>query len=503
MMDSRTKAFLKSLAGIAPRSAARESSLRYEFLIVVHAIAALAFVIWPPTAWTSGDSGVFLSIEFLVGFAASAILRARGRVTSAAVIMLVLSSHAAAFAMKAQGVASPAGGLFLISIILCGLLLGRWFVLTWTIICVGVVVWVALEESRGGTPFPRRPVTFWVGLIVVTALLMGSLARRLERAFALARGHASAMTRILALATSGARTEEAKSAALSAIAGELGADHTSLVRAGESAGRSDSAALRVPLAHGRRNLGEIVLERRSGTFSPDEVELARSLAQPVAVALLLADLAAVEREAAVLEERNRIGRDIHDSLAQGFTGVILQCQAAAAALPADVAAATAHLARARDLARASLEEARRSVWALRPSALGREGLAAAVERLAREITAGTGIAVRAEMEGAIVELPEAVDVELRGVAREAIVNAVRHAEAREIRTSVRYGPGVVAVEIGDDGRGAAAMTAASSEPGFGATSLRERVSRIGGRLTVDSRPGEGTRVRVEVPVAAS
>lgn len=502
----RGREVLRSFAGIAPARARREASLRAELLARVLVAAAAAEALFVALGWmTALDRATYatLAIEGAVAIPVAFLFLRRGRVPHATALLLAVSSHPAAFAMKAYGVASPAGSLFLVTIVLCGLLVGGWFLSAWTAICCAVVAWVAAASAGPGGPFPLDSVLFWIAAFVVTSALVGAMARRLEGAHAVSRGQAAALARLLGLALDRARTEDALPAALAAVAAETGAGRAAVERPGAavaSASANSGAEVRVPLEGAGRPLGTLVLAREThDPFSAEEAALARALAQPVAAALLLADLAAAERDAAVLEERNRIGREIHDSLAQGFTGIVLQLHAAEAALPDDLAAAREHLSRARELGRESLDAARRSVWALRPPSLGREGLAAAVERLAREITAGTGIAVRAEMEGAIAALPAEVDAELRGIAREAITNAVRHAAPSEIRTSVRFAADSVTLEIGDNGRGEGEGAEPRSEPGFGATSLRERVSKIGGKLAVDSRPGAGTRVRVDVP----
>jgi signal transduction histidine kinase len=197
------------------------------------------------------------------------------------------------------------------------------------------------------------------------------------------------------------------------------------------------------------------------------------------------------RRQAVLEERNRIARDIHDTLAQGFGAILMQLQAAqrgASTLPPTVARS---LDTAVDLARTHLVEARRSVAALRPHSSEREDVCAALHRMVDLAHRTNDVPV----ELVIGELPAfdaGVEREIIGIAQEALTNAVRHANARRIvvRAGAVRGIGFL-LSVTDDGRGIARDRGAA---GFGMTSMRERAERIGASLTFVTAPRAGTEV---------
>jgi signal transduction histidine kinase len=202
-----------------------------------------------------------------------------------------------------------------------------------------------------------------------------------------------------------------------------------------------------------------------------------------------------------VEERNRIARDIHDTLAQGFTGVIVQLNAAGEVLSADPARAREHLTTARELARASLQEARRSVWALRPVILEPQNLAAGLERSARTLTAGTGIdVVMQAATGDSLGIGTEAEWEVLRIGQEAVTNAVRHSRCRRITLRLLQVPGSLRLEVEDDGKGGIIMEGTSARHGgLGLLGMHERAGRIGGRLEVHSPPGGPTRITLVIP----
>jgi signal transduction histidine kinase len=206
--------------------------------------------------------------------------------------------------------------------------------------------------------------------------------------------------------------------------------------------------------------------------------------------------------AAVLDERTRMSRELHDTLAQGFAGIAIHLDAATACLPKGAQELRDHLALARALVRQSLAEARRAVLDLRPQALEHADLATALSEMAGRLTAGS--AIRVEAAGESRRLPSAVESHLLRIAQEAVTNALRHAGAREIRVRLDFGADRVSLRIQDDGHGFAADsagTAAQLGAGhLGLVGIRERVARIGGQFTLHSRAGSGTEVVVEVPL---
>jgi len=205
---------------------------------------------------------------------------------------------------------------------------------------------------------------------------------------------------------------------------------------------------------------------------------------------------------AVLEERNRIARELHDSLAQGFTSISIHLEALSAKMGAPHDAAREHLNQARLLVRSSLAEARRTVRDLRSELLEAGDLAAALSQVAGQLTAGTNVSAQVTVAGASRHLPARVESNLLRVGQEALTNAVRHAGARTVRARLEYGDGHVRLRIEDDGQGFDVHTtdAASNGGGFGLRGMRERLTQIGGTLSVESLPGQGTKITAAVPL---
>jgi PAS domain S-box-containing protein len=233
-------------------------------------------------------------------------------------------------------------------------------------------------------------------------------------------------------------------------------------------------------------------------FRPEEMDLAQALANQAMLAIQLNRLSAESRESAVMAERNRMARDIHDTLAQGFTGVIVQLEAAADAKSKGLAGEEAeHLSRAGDLARESLKEARRSVRALRPQALEEKDLCQALEDLIRKMTAGTTVRAEFILQGEPRKLPPEWEANLLRVGQEVLTNALRHAHASEFKTQLVFGKQEIRLELRDNGRG---FDPAGKYDGFGLTGMRERVEGMGGQLTFQSVDGAGTEILIVLPL---
>jgi signal transduction histidine kinase len=206
------------------------------------------------------------------------------------------------------------------------------------------------------------------------------------------------------------------------------------------------------------------------------------------------------RQAAVLAERNRIGREIHDGLAQAFTGILMQLGAAEEEAEGS-SLATVHR-RIRDIAREGLTEARRSVLALRPDEQPRPGgLEVALRQLAERSTAPGRIASTFHGGGATGLPPEHEHALLR-IAQEAVINAVRHAQPRNIEIHLTSEEGAVLLCVRDDGVGMHKLPALYAQQGFGLSNMRERAESLGGRWHLESEPGAGTRVSVRIPRVA-
>jgi signal transduction histidine kinase len=257
----------------------------------------------------------------------------------------------------------------------------------------------------------------------------------------------------------------------------------------------------VPLVVGDSLIGWFSVRNTSSRdYRADELELAAALAQQAALAVQLTRLGAQGRQAAVLEERNRMAREIHDTLAQGFTGVLMQLEATESALDtARPDLARERLSKARDLARASLTEARRSVWALRPQALEQQPLVAALRAAATTLTAGTTVQLTFVADGTVGFVPTELETDLLRVVQEAITNSIKHAMARTLLVSVHDDGKSLTLSIRDDGHGfSVAAPCPNDGSGFGLTAMRERLERHGGQLIVQSAPGQGTEIIARV-----
>lgn len=231
-------------------------------------------------------------------------------------------------------------------------------------------------------------------------------------------------------------------------------------------------------------------------------------------AALHEQVVAQARQAGVHDERQRMAREIHDTLAQGLTGIISQLRAAEhadlPALPTDGPGAGSraggdggrgeawrrHVAAASGLARESLAEARRSVHALRPEPLETARLGEAVAGVAGRWSALHGIAVRVTATGTALPLHPEAEVALLRSAQEALANVARHARATRVGVTLSYLEGEVALDVRDDGGG---FDPEAARGGFGLEAMRQRIESLGGTLQIESEPGGGTGISARVP----
>ena len=210
-----------------------------------------------------------------------------------------------------------------------------------------------------------------------------------------------------------------------------------------------------------------------------------------------AELASVHHQAGTLAERQRLAGEIHDTLAQGFSSVIMLLQAAETGLGPDAPEpARRQISLAAETARENLAEARGLVAALAPADLASGNLPGALRRVTERLGAETGIEVTFTEDGEPRPLPATLDVVLLRVAQETLANVRKHAAARTVRVGLYYGDGTVSLQITDDGRGFAVDWATD---GYGLRGMRERLGQVNGRIEVTSGPGAGTCVRAEVP----
>lgn len=262
------------------------------------------------------------------------------------------------------------------------------------------------------------------------------------------------------------------------------------------------AVLLIPMTAGGQLKGAIGLRFvQTRTFRDAEMQLAQALANQAMLMLELSRLSLQGREAAVVAERNRIAREVHDTIAQGLTGVIVQMEAAADAtskgLPSE---ARGHLERAGDLARESLREARRSVKALRPQVLQNVDLSTAMNELAAKMSLGANLRAQFTLVGTAFPLPAEWEDNLLRIGQELVTNALRHALASELQIELTFAPGQVTLQITDNGCG---FDVAAPRDGFGLVGMRERADSMGGRMSIRSATGQGTSIRIVLPMSAT
>ncbi|MBN1686658.1 MAG: sensor histidine kinase [Spirochaetales bacterium] len=212
------------------------------------------------------------------------------------------------------------------------------------------------------------------------------------------------------------------------------------------------------------------------------------------------ELAEAEREAGALEERQRLAGEIHDTIAQGLAGIVLQLQTAETELTTDAPVARKRINTAIVIARECLSEARRTLWALRPDLLQDEPFHRAVERVVRNWAERSGVTAQSHLTGLTCALSSDVEHTLIRCLQEALANIQKHAQARSVTVTLSYLGDEIFLDIQDDGRG---FDISKSAPGFGLQGMKERVAATGGRLNIESTAGEGTTVVVQIPLVSS
>jgi len=204
-----------------------------------------------------------------------------------------------------------------------------------------------------------------------------------------------------------------------------------------------------------------------------------------------AELARAEREAGTLAERQRLAREIHDTLAQDFTSIVMHLNAARL----NASESNHHIEQAEQTARDGLNEARHLVWALQPE---RASLAQSIEQLAARFSAETTVSVETAITGAPRPLRPEKEAALLRVAQEALVNVKKHASARHVAITLSYMDDLVALDIVDDGIGFdPSRVVQNIESGFGIKAMRERVEEFGGALTIETE--HGTAIGISLP----
>ena len=258
------------------------------------------------------------------------------------------------------------------------------------------------------------------------------------------------------------------------------------------------SVLSVPLVIQDKDYGAMSLYYTAPReFSGEDLDLARSATYQVALAIETARLREQAAQAAVMEERGRLARELHDSVTQSLYSVTMYTEAAARLVASGKGGADEYLRDARDTAQEALREMRLLIYQLRPPALEKGGLADALQLRLDSVERRGGVRAELMVEGED-RLPAAIQAELHQVAQEALNNTLKHAHARAVRVHLHFGDDVTRLEVEDDGTGFD-LSAAQGGGGLGLASMRERAQKLGGRLEVQSAPEHGTRVVVEIP----
>lgn len=207
-----------------------------------------------------------------------------------------------------------------------------------------------------------------------------------------------------------------------------------------------------------------------------------------------ANLMRVEREAGRLTERQRLARDIHDTLAQHFTSIIIHLSAAKHSNPESV---QSEVQQAEDAAREGLDEIRRIVWDMQPEQMEKASLVEAVEELAARWSAENGVQVKMNVTGTPHSLPSSAETALLRISQEAMHNINKHAQARKVNITFSYMEDLFVMDIADDGLG---FEPSKIKNGFGMKTMRDRAEELSGTLTIESERGAGTAIAVSIPI---
>jgi signal transduction histidine kinase len=258
--------------------------------------------------------------------------------------------------------------------------------------------------------------------------------------------------------------------------------------------------LGVPVVSKDRVIAAFYLtDREDATeFSAADQAAIELLAAHAAVAIANARSYDLARELSVIEERNRLARELHDSVTQRLFSLELAAETATTLLDRDVDAARVQLARVQEMAREAMAELRAVIFELRPATVQDEGLVVALRKHVDVLRRVEQRQIAFASDGALPPLGAAVEAEAFRIAQEALNNALHHSDAARIWVRIGGASGRLALEVGDDGVGFDPSSPELRSRRLGLTSMEERAEALGGSLVVDSRPSAGTRVRLEV-----
>ena len=255
--------------------------------------------------------------------------------------------------------------------------------------------------------------------------------------------------------------------------------------------------INILLLLGDEPLGLLVLfSTERTTFTQEELELAQALAQQATLAIAIARLAEESRQLAVVRDRNHLAREIHDTLAQGYAGILMQIQAAHT-LRQHPEQAQQHLDYASNLARESIADARRSVWLLQQDSHAYSDISSIIIQLVEQIAIGATPKPTIEIIGSPRQITPDCGMHLLRITQESLNNALRHARSTTVRVRLNYTPQQLQIAIEDDGCG---FDSTRPPQGFGIRGMQQRADIIGARLQVQSQPDRGTQITLSLPI---
>ncbi len=258
------------------------------------------------------------------------------------------------------------------------------------------------------------------------------------------------------------------------------------------------AMLAMPVVSRGDVVGAFYLTNKEGGFEAEDQRLMELLAAHAAIAIENARLFEASRELSIVAERERLARELHDAMSQTVFSMNLTAEAAANLLDSHPDQARDQLEELRGMARSVLSELRSLVLDLRPPDLERDGLVETLRKQVDVLSRVHGVDIRLSADAAARFAPE-VELHACRVAQEALTNALRHSGAAHIDVEIGSGGDVLVLEIRDDGAGFESEARDIRTRRLGLSSMRYRAREVGGHLTIDTRPGAGTRVRLEVP----
>lgn len=260
-----------------------------------------------------------------------------------------------------------------------------------------------------------------------------------------------------------------------------------------------SSLLAAPLMVKETAIGALVVTSKHGSFDPNDLRVIQIFADQAAIAIENTRLSSQVERMAVMEERNRLARELHDSVTQSLYGITLYAEAAARRLGSgDIAGVGEHLQEVRTTSQEALKEMRLLIYELRPPVLEKEGLVAALQARLDMVEGRSGLQTELRVEGD-ERLPVPVEEGFYRIAQEALNNVLKHAQAHRVRLTLYLHSPTAWLEVADDGVGFD-PSEVLERGGLGLLGMQERADQLGGKLVVASHAGSGSRVRVEVEV---